>query len=62
MKFGLNMVPVHPDQLATLAMRAEELGFESLWVGEHVIVPYEPSSGHPGGVVLILNASAGCRP
>lgn len=49
MRFGLNVVPIYPGELADAAVRAEELGFESLWVGEHVIVPYEASGGYPGG-------------
>jgi probable F420-dependent oxidoreductase len=46
-KFGLNMVPVHPGHLRDAAVAAETLGYESLWVGEHVVVPYEPLSGYP---------------
>jgi probable F420-dependent oxidoreductase len=41
MKFGLNFTPVYPSAMAELAQRAEDLGFESLWVGEHVIVPFD---------------------
>ncbi len=41
MKFGLNFTPVYPSEMATLARRAEEVGFESLWIGEHVIVPFD---------------------
>src|SRR5579883_810599 len=40
MKFGLNFTPVYPSEMAALARRAEEVGFESLWIGEHVIVPF----------------------
>jgi probable F420-dependent oxidoreductase len=43
------MVPVRPAQLGEVARLAEDLGFESLWVGEHVAVPYEASGGYPGG-------------
>lgn len=49
MKFGLNLVPVYPTQLGAVAVRAEALGYESLWVGEHVAVPYESSTGYPTG-------------
>ena len=42
------MVPVHPPELASVARRAEELGFESLWVGEHVVTPWELSERYPG--------------
>lgn len=49
MKFGVNLVPVKPTQLGEVARLAEDLGFESLWVGEHVAVPHESSGGYPGG-------------
>lgn len=49
MKFGLNVVPVHPQQLGEVAVLAENLGYESLWLGEHIAVPYEASGGYPGG-------------
>jgi probable F420-dependent oxidoreductase len=42
------MVPVHPPELAVVGRRAEELGFESLWVGEHVVTPWELSEPYPG--------------
>lgn len=41
MNFGLNFTPVYPAEMLSLALRAEEVGFESLWIGEHVIVPFE---------------------
>jgi hypothetical protein len=40
-KFGLNFTPVFPAAMAELARRAEERGFESLWVGENVLVPFD---------------------
>jgi probable F420-dependent oxidoreductase len=46
-QFGLNMVPVRLEQLTEVARRAEELGFESLWVGEHVLTPVELSYRYP---------------
>lgn len=36
MKVGINMVVVAPDALVDVAVRAEELGYESVWSGEHV--------------------------
>ncbi|HVW45203.1 MAG TPA: LLM class F420-dependent oxidoreductase [Amycolatopsis sp.] len=53
MRFGLNIVPVRPAELGKVATRAEELGFESLWTGEHVLTPtvlrhdYPSSTGKP---------------
>ena len=35
--------------LAEFAARCEELGFESLWLPEHTVIPVSPSAG-PGGV------------
>jgi len=49
MRFGLNIVPVRPAELGELAARAEELGFESLWAGEHLLTPVELGDGYPGG-------------
>jgi probable F420-dependent oxidoreductase len=41
--FGLNAKGAHgPAATARLARRAEELGYESWWVGEHVVVPTGP--------------------
>ena len=48
MQFGLNVVPVRLEQLVQVAQRAEQLGFESLWVGEHALTPVEIAGGYPG--------------
>ena len=48
MRFGLNMVPVRLEELTEAARRAEQLGFESLWVGEHVLTPVELDQAYPG--------------
>jgi alkanesulfonate monooxygenase SsuD/methylene tetrahydromethanopterin reductase-like flavin-dependent oxidoreductase (luciferase family) len=39
-KFGLNFTPVYPWEMRELARVAEQAGFESLWIGEHVLVPF----------------------
>jgi probable F420-dependent oxidoreductase len=39
-KFGLNFTPVYPAEMRDLAVVAEQAGFESLWIGEHVLVPF----------------------
>jgi probable F420-dependent oxidoreductase len=61
MKLGLlyaNIGPgVDPEGAVAIATRAEEVGFESLWTVEHVVVPggyvsrypYDPSGRMPGG-------------
>jgi probable F420-dependent oxidoreductase len=41
MRFGLNFTPVYPTEMAALARLSEELGFESLWIGEHILVPFD---------------------
>jgi len=47
-QFGLNVVPVRLEQLVEVARGAEQLGFESLWVGEHVLTPVRIEGGYPG--------------
>lgn len=39
MKIGIRFQESAPPVLVDTAVRAEELGFESLWRGEHVVVP-----------------------
>jgi probable F420-dependent oxidoreductase len=39
--FGLNLTPVYPRELAEIAQTADAYGFESLWIGEHVLVPLD---------------------
>ncbi len=55
MKIVLIMFPTpHPVDVAVVAKRAEELGFDSLWVGEHPIMPVHgttPFPGSPDGVI-----------
>ncbi|SHN39877.1 TIGR03619 family F420-dependent LLM class oxidoreductase [Cryptosporangium aurantiacum] len=48
MHFGLNMVPVRLGELTDAAQRAEALGFESLWVGEHILTPVAVAPKYPG--------------
>jgi probable F420-dependent oxidoreductase len=36
--FGINMT-ADPDLMTTVAQRAEALGYESLWTGEHIVLP-----------------------
>jgi probable F420-dependent oxidoreductase len=50
--FGLNMkLGAEPDVTARLARRCEELGYESWWTGEHIVLPsprVPPSPMEPG--------------
>ncbi|MBM3658141.1 MAG: TIGR03619 family F420-dependent LLM class oxidoreductase [Actinobacteria bacterium] len=48
MRLGLNLVGVRPDRMPALAARAEELGYESVFVPDHVVIPVEFSSEYPG--------------
>ncbi len=46
---GISTFPTdYSVDIAILARRAEEMGFESLWVPEHPIIPVETSSPWPG--------------
>lgn len=47
MRFGLNVVPVRSADLVRVARRAEELGFDSLWYGEHIATPVRLSTPYP---------------
>lgn len=38
-----------PAAVAGFAQAAEDLGFASLWVGDRVLAPHEPSDLYPGG-------------
>lgn len=49
MKIGLNIVPVQTAKMAEAARLSEELGFESVWIGEHIVLPMEPSKPYPYG-------------
>jgi probable F420-dependent oxidoreductase len=49
MKIGVFMSPIpYPLDIAVVAQKAEALGFASLWVGEHPIMPVQSTSSSPG--------------
>src|SRR6266851_5868236 len=49
MKIGIMMFPTRqPVDVAVVAQQAEALGFDSLWVGEHPIMPVQSTSPFPG--------------
>ena len=79
MKFALNAVgsgsTARPELLKPVAQRAEALGFESIWIPEHLVIPvdmktpypYSPDGKFPGGPtvavhdpLLALAFAAGC--
>jgi probable F420-dependent oxidoreductase len=45
-KFGLAFAQVNPSLWAELAVEADRLGFESLWLADHLVLP-EQMSGSP---------------
>jgi probable F420-dependent oxidoreductase len=36
-----------PDEMVAYARHVEKLGFDSLWVGDHILVPQAPASTYP---------------
>ena len=58
MKVGILAFPTDPPvDIAPLAKRAEELGFDSLWVGEHPVMPVDSASPFPGSPDGVIPAS-----
>ncbi len=47
MKFGVSLFPLRPQQIIDVALLAEELGFDSVWLGEHVVTPVASESRYP---------------
>jgi probable F420-dependent oxidoreductase len=47
MRIGLTSYDVHAVEFLDLARAADEAGFSSLWLGEHVVLPIGYSTEHP---------------
>lgn len=47
MKFGISLFPLRPNQMVDVTVKAEELGFDSVWLGEHVVTPWKSDSRFP---------------
>ena len=47
MTVGLSAYNISASELVRLAVAADEAGFESLWLGEHVVLPLNYASDHP---------------
>jgi hypothetical protein len=47
MKFGTFLYQRSPNSIAAVACKAEESGFESLWIPEHIILPVTYRSPYP---------------
>jgi probable F420-dependent oxidoreductase len=47
MKFATFLMQTSPSAIAGVAKKAEELGYESLWIPEHILMPIEYKSRYP---------------
>jgi probable F420-dependent oxidoreductase len=47
MKFGTFITSIRPERIAENIRKAEELGYESAWIGEHMIMPTRFESKYP---------------
>ncbi|GGC27634.1 LLM class F420-dependent oxidoreductase [Novosphingobium marinum] len=47
MKFGVALFPLRVEQMKELVPAAEEMGFDSVWLGEHVVTPLKHDSKFP---------------
>ncbi|EHI11677.1 LLM class F420-dependent oxidoreductase [Mycolicibacterium thermoresistibile] len=47
MKFGISLFPLRPRQMVDVAVAAERLGYDSVWLGEHVVTPIHSDSTFP---------------
>jgi probable F420-dependent oxidoreductase len=47
MRFGLSVYDISAAELADLTAAAEAAGFETLWLGEHLLMPVGYTSVHP---------------
>src|ERR1043166_10080800 len=49
MNVGISLFPgQHPVDVAVVAQKAEALGFDSLWLGEHPVIPVHTTAAAPG--------------
>ena len=47
LRIGLSAYDISATELVHLAAAADEAGFESLWLGEHIVLPSDYGSEHP---------------
>lgn len=47
MKFGINLAFVRADHREAVARKAEEVGIESIWMPDHLVLPLESTSTYP---------------
>ena len=58
MKVGINNISLKANELVASAVLAEELGYESVWMGEHVLLPHGtkyPAAPQPYGPQELLD-------
>ena len=48
MELGLSLMAIRPERMPELAVRAEELGYESVFAPDHVVFPASFDSKYPG--------------
>jgi len=58
---GIPLFMLRPEQLVPVARRAEDLGFESVWVAEHLVFPTRIESRPPASV-RVLQPCRNSRP
>lgn len=55
MRFGIHLANwgpwANPKTMAALALRAEQLGFDAVWVSDHIVAPVEVRSKYPGQAI-----------
>lgn len=47
MAVGITLYSNRPEEMVPIAQAAEALGYEGVWLGDHVVVPEEMSQEHP---------------
>lgn len=58
MQLGILLFPTRPPvDVAVVATKAEALGFDSLWVGEHPVMPVHSTSPFPGSADGVIPPS-----
>src|SRR5882757_531827 len=48
MKLGISLLKAHPRTWIDVAVAAEELGYESVWISDHLVLPVQRTSHFPG--------------
>ena len=55
---GVMLFPTqHPVDIAVVARKSEEFGFDSLWLGEHPIMPVQSAARFPGSPDGVIPAA-----